>query len=192
MPSQLAWNVRNCVGKFYYHHYLIVIVHQCPRVPRRARGPCAKCNIDTARSPARSFLGMAPSAPHSALVWYFRRSLWSLSLHSIALPLEISPLSEAPQRDRPVGSSRQLCSEAAAVSATLWQSVPGSNHSRDMLYLPFACHPHAVSQAVRQLVVRCPYWFICPGRWALEAVACVKQFRPRVEAHDLNGRWAWT
>lgn len=54
-------------------------------------------------------------------------------------------------------------------------------------YLPFGCHPHAVSQAVWQLLVKGLHWLIYPGKWALEAVSCVKQFRPQVEAHGPNG-----
>lgn len=66
----LLRNAHNCVGKFYYCHYLIVTVHQCPRVTFRTRSPFVKCYmIKSTVRPADRSLGPTRC---------FRRSLWPL------------------------------------------------------------------------------------------------------------------
>lgn len=140
VPSQLAWNAHNCVGKFYYRHYLIVTVHQCPRATFRTRSPCVKCNMTQSTVLHRASCRQMPG-PHAVL-----QEITVTSLQSTAILW-------VPWKDHHVRSMRS-CSDGAAASPVLWQSVPGTNPNCDILDIPFACHPHAVSQAVWQVLVK--------------------------------------
>lgn len=85
VPSQLAWNAHNCVGKFYYCHYLSVTVHQCPRATFRTRSPCVKCN---AIQPAVLHGASCRQIPGPHMC--FRRSLCPLCRYSCT----VNPLTD--------------------------------------------------------------------------------------------------